>query len=64
MFMKNFVINKIVKYIKKNCSNENEEIIKYGISNLYLPLTKAVVFTIIEVLINIFVPYIVFISFS
>lgn len=61
--MKNFVINKIVKYIKKrkNCSNENEEIIKYGIGNLYLLLTKAVVLTIIAVLINIFVPYIVFI---
>lgn len=63
--MKKFIIDNLINYIKnnKNCSNDEIEIIRYGISNLYLQISKMIVITSIAVILNIFKPYIIFIIF-
>ncbi|MBR1376458.1 MAG: accessory gene regulator B family protein [Bacilli bacterium] len=60
--MKKFVINGIVDYIVKNkpCSKEDEEVIRYGISNLYLQISKIIVITAIAIILKLFVPYLIF----
>ena len=47
--MKKFVIESIMKYIKNNkqYSDIELETIKYGISNLYLQITKTMVISLL-----------------
>lgn len=61
--MKKFVINKILNYIYENkeYSEEEKDVIKYGISNLYLQLTKLFVITFLAIILKIFIPYLTFI---
>lgn len=63
--MKNYIVNYLVNYvsIKKNCTDSEKEIIKFGIGNLYLLLTKIIIMTIIAIILNIFTPYIIFVFF-
>lgn len=60
--MKKIIINKIVNYINKNGNYNNEEIeiIRYGIANLYLQITKTFVITLLAIVLNIFIPYLIF----
>ena len=60
--MKKFVINMLMKYIKNNkqYSDEELEVIEYGISNLYLQITKTIVITAIAIILKIFIPYLIF----
>ena len=61
--MKKFVIKNLMKYIKNNkqYSEEELETIEYGISNLYLQITKTIVITTIAIVLKIFIPYLIFI---
>ncbi len=61
--MKKRIIDAIMNYIKenKNVTNDEIEIIRYGISNLYLQITKTVVITILAIALKIFIPYLIFI---
>ncbi len=61
--MKKFVIENLMKYIKNNkqYSEEELETIEYGISNLYLQITKTIVITTIAIVLKIFIPYLIFI---
>lgn len=60
--MKNFVINKIVNYIKKynNYSNDEIEIIKYGLEGIYLTITKVLIIIILSIILGIFKEVIIF----
>ncbi len=63
--MKEYVINKTLDYIYAH--NEytaiEKDMIKYGISNLYLQITKMIVITSIAIIFKIFIPYLIFILF-
>lgn len=61
--MKKFVIKSLMNYIKNNkqYSEEELETIEYGISNLYLQITKTIVITAIAIVLKIFIPYLIFI---
>lgn len=61
--MKKFVIKSLMNYIKnsKQYSEEELETIEYGISNLYLQITKTIVITAIAIVLKIFIPYLIFI---
>ena len=61
--MKKFVIKNLLKYIKNNkqYSAEELEAIEYGLSNLYLQITKTIVITAIAIVLKIFIPYLIFI---
>ena len=60
--MKEKVVEKIIEYIKnkKDLSEYELEIIKYGISNLYLQISKIVVITTLAIIFKIFWPYLIF----
>ena len=60
--MKNFVINKSVNYIKKynNYSNDEIEIIKYGLEGIYLTITKVLIIIILSIILGIFKEVIIF----
>ena len=60
--MKDFVINKTLNYIyaHKDYTDIEKDMIKYGISNLYLQLTKTIVITGIAIILKIFIPYLIF----
>ena len=60
--MKRFIIDGLVKYVSENkeLKNEDIEVIRYGISNLYLQISKMIVITLIAVLLNILIPYLIF----
>ena len=60
--MKEVIVKKIINYIqkKKNLDEYNLEIIKYGISNLYLQISKIIVITTLAIILNIFRPYLIF----
>ena len=49
--MKDFVVNKTLDYIyaHKNYTELEKDTIRYGISNLYLQLTKTIVITLIAI---------------
>ena len=52
--MKKFVIKSLMNYIKnsKQYSEEELETIEYGISNLYLQITKTIVITTIAIILS------------
>lgn len=55
--MKNKIINNIIKNIKKNdqtISEEQIEIIQYGLESLYLTFTKIVIILLLAIVLNIF----------
>ncbi len=60
--MKDFVVNKTLDYIyaHKNYTELEKDTIRYGISNLYLQLTKTIVITLIAIILKIFIPYLIF----
>ncbi len=63
--MKEYVINKTLNYIytHNEYSDLEKDMIKYGISNLYLQITKMIVITTIAVIFKILIPYLLFILF-
>ena len=63
--MKEKIIDWLVNYTIKNgnYSKKDEEIIRYGIANLYLQITKTFVITLIAILLKIFIPYLIFTFF-
>lgn len=63
--MKKFIINKILNYIyeHKEYTDIEKDMIKYGISNLYLQISKMIVITCIAIILNIVIPYLLFIFF-
>ena len=60
--MKKLIINKCINYIKKynNYSNEDIEIIKYGLEGIYLSITKVAIILTISFLLGIFKEVIIF----
>lgn len=60
--MKNLIINKCINYISKynKYSNDDIEIIKYGLEGIYLTLTKVTIIFILAALIGIFKEVIIF----
>ncbi len=60
--MKDYVISKTLNYIyaHKEYTDLEKDTIGYGISNLYLQLTKTIVITSIAIILKIFIPYLIF----
>ncbi len=60
--MKDFIIKKCINYIKKyrSCSNDDIEIIKYGLEGIYLSITKVVVILVLSSLLSIFKEVVIF----
>lgn len=61
--MKKYVVNKIMNYITNNKKYTDAEVeqIRYGISNLYLQITKIIVITTLAIILKLFIPYLIFI---
>lgn len=60
--MKNLIINRCLNLIKthKNVSEQELEIIKYGLVGLYLTITKFIIISIIALVLGLFVEMIIF----
>lgn len=61
--MKKFVMNRCMKFISKNqqdLSNEQLEIIEYGLEGLYLTITKLVVIVILSMILNLWKEVLIF----
>ena len=60
--MKDYVVSKTLNYIyaHKDYTDLEKDTIGYGISNLYLQLTKTIVITSIAIIFKIFIPYLIF----
>ena len=63
--MKEVIVNKTLNYIikHKELTNYDMDIIKYGISNLYLQISKIIVITTLAIILKIFIPYLIFTIF-
>lgn len=60
--MRKKVVNNIIKYIKskKKLTNDEEEIIIYGLESIYLLITKLLIITLVAFLLGILKEYIIF----
>lgn len=60
--MKNYVVNKIMNFIKSNNSYTEIELeeIRYGIVSIYLLVTKLIIISIIAIILGIFKEFIIF----
>lgn len=60
--MKNYILTNMVKQIKKNgnYSNENIEVIRYGLESIYILITKIVIISILAIILGIFKEFIIF----
>ncbi len=60
--MKDFIIDKCVNYIKKynDYSNDDIDIIKYGLEGIYLTITKVLIIIILSFILGIFKEVIIF----
>lgn len=63
--MKKYIVNKTINYIltKNKCTSEEIDIIRYGLSNVYLQITKLLVISSIAIYLNLFTPFLIFIIF-
>lgn len=63
--MQKIIVDKLVNYIitKRELTIDEIRTIKYGISNLYLLISKTIVITSIAIILDIFIPYLVFTIF-
>lgn len=53
--MREKIINRLIKFIKKYTivNNENEEILVYGLTSIYILITKSIIIYILAILLNI-----------
>jgi len=63
--MKEVIVNKTLNYIIKHrkLTSYDIDIIRYGISNLYLQISKIIVITTLAIILKIFIPYLIFTIF-